>query len=166
MCTQHSTLYLPNLGCAILYCVPLIFFPLSSWANPDSSWIKAQNPSCGNDHFEPNDARSKARNISTELLGERQIEANSCRGDEDWYTIWLTQGQLIELRLEGTAVDRWPGISLYAPRKRKPQGIRHRGKGVQTLKVYAKHSGRYRLKVRGRGDEASRYLIQMRRLTR
>lgn len=121
---------------------------------------------CGGDSFEPNDARAKARNISTELLGEREVEAQSCTGDEDWYTIWLTRGQLVELRLEGVEVGRWPAMDLYAPRKRTPQGVRRRGRGVQTLKVYAKRSGRYRLKVRGRGEAPARYRLQLRRLTR
>ena len=121
---------------------------------------------CGQDTFEPNDVRGRARNISPSLLGEREVEASSCRGDEDWYTIWLTRGQLVELRLEGDEVGRWPGINIYAPRKRRPQGVRHRGHGVQTLKVYAQRSGRYRLNVRGRGDNPARYRIQMRRLTR
>jgi len=139
----------------------------SADASPSPSGLgEPSRRRCGRDAFEPNDARARARNISTELLGAREVEASSCRGDEDWYTIWLTRGQLVELRLEGSEVGRWPQMDIYAPRKRTPQGVRRRGEGLQTLKVYAKRSGRYRLKVRGRGDEPTRYRLQLRQLTR
>lgn len=139
-----------------------------SFASPSASELRVEplQTRCGRDSFEPNNARAKARNISTELLGQREVEAQTCYGDEDWYTIWLTRGQLVELRLEGAEVGRWPAMDIYAPRKRTPQGVRRRGRGVQTLKVYAKHSGRYRLKVRGRGDSPTRYRLQLRPLTR
>jgi hypothetical protein len=79
--------------------------------------------------------------------------------------VWLNRGQLVELRVSSEEAHRWPPMRIFAPRKRKPQGVHHRGRGAQSLKVYARRSGRYRLRVRGRGNERARYHLSMRELT-
>lgn len=119
---------------------------------------------CGQDRFEPNNIRGRARNISPSMYKAQEVEARSCSGDEDWYTIWLDRGQQVELRLEGDEVGRWPGLSVFAPLQRSSLGLRERSQNVQSIKVRAHLSGRYRVKVRGRGDEPARYYLRMRRL--
>ncbi len=120
---------------------------------------------CGADGFEPNDARAKARNVSAALLAERELEGAACRGDEDWFLVWLNRGQLVEVTIAGEGVERWPPLSAFAPRKRTSQGSLRRARGSQRLKVYARQSGRYRLKVRGRGEERARYHLSLRELS-
>lgn len=164
--TTLSLLLFGVILCVRLSASWLSLSPHQALAEPLGELDAPDHRPCGQDHFEPNDVRGRARNISPSLFGEREVEATSCRGDEDWYTIWLTRGQLVELRLEGDEVGRWPGMDIYAPRKRKPQGVRRRGHGVQTLKIYAQRSGRYRLKVRGRGEQPARYRLQLRQLIR
>ena len=120
---------------------------------------------CGADGFEPNNARAKARNVSAALLAERELEGAACRGDEDWFLVWLNRGQLVEVTIAGEGVERWPPLSAFAPRKRTSQGSLRRARGSQRLKVYARQSGRYRLKVRGRGEERARYHLSLRELS-
>jgi len=114
----------------------------------------ALNFFCATDLFEPNNHRQRARNLTSEFQLGREVGAIACHTDEDWYSFWLNRGQLIELTLHNEGLERLPPVHIYPPRHRKPSGILKRTRRGQTLKVYAKKSGRYRLRVRG-GDEVS-----------
>lgn len=117
------------------------------------------NKQCGQDLFEPNDLRSRARNLSKELRNNREITAKICRDDNDWYTVWLNRGDLVEFTIS-SAIDKSPRLSIYAPRKRKASGVMHRvSPSVRTLKVYAKKSGRYRLHVESSREARSAYTL-------
>ena len=131
---------------------------------PRAERPEAREP-CGVDTFEPNDHRPRARNVSAALLAERELEGAACGVDEDWFWVWLNRGQLVELTLSGEGVEGWPPLSAFAPRKRTAQGGVRRATGSQRIKVYARKSGRYRVKVRGRGEERGRYHLSLRELT-
>lgn len=108
----------------------------------------AEHSLCGSDHFEPNNSRSKARNVSIELKNEREVNGRVCLGDHDWYTVWLNRGDLVEFTVN-SALERPPQISIYAPRKRKPSGIKRTvNPNTRKVSVYAKSSGRYRVHIR------------------
>ena len=111
---------------------------------------------CGDDIFEPNNQRHQARNISTMLRTGREISAMICRSDQDWYSFWLNRGQLVEIILQKEDSTSPPTLQVFAPRHRKPSGILRRKRTAHVLKVYAKRSGRYRIKVEGRGKKHER----------
>ncbi len=121
--------------------------------------ISSSRTDCGQDRFEPNNYRSRARNLSTELKHDREITAIICDQDHDWYTVWLNKGELVEFTIS-SALDESPSLSVYAPRKRKAGGILHRvSPSIKKLKVYAKKSGRYRLHVKASRKSRSRYTL-------
>ena len=121
---------------------------------------------CGGDLYEPNDRRYKARNISSELIARREVSAQLCAQDRDWYTVWLNQGELVELHVT-TSLERPPHIKVFAPRKRKPSGITRRiSPSHRRVRVYAKSSGRYRVLVSGSEDTQTRYQLYLKRPTR
>ena len=116
---------------------------------------------CGTDQFEPNNLRSKARNVSIELKHEREVNARVCQGDHDWYTVWLNRGDLVEF-IVNTPLERPPQISVYPPRKRKPSGIRRTvNQGTRKVRLYAKYSGRYRVHIRPIQDARSTYSLSL-----
>lgn len=118
---------------------------------------------CGRDSFEPNDQRSRARNLSQELNADREINAHICADDQDWYTVWLNRGELVEFIIS-SAIDKAPKLSVYAPRKRKASGIHHRvSPGTSKLRLYAKQSGRYRLHVKALRSARSDYTLSLHR---
>jgi hypothetical protein len=119
---------------------------------------------CGQDLFEPNNVRRDAKNISMHFKQGRDVEAHMCRHDVDWFSFWLSQGQLIEITLDSTHESIMPSMSIFAPRKRKASGIVRRRKYQKSLKVYAKRSGRYRLKVSSHKNFTERYILRMRDL--
>jgi len=131
---------------------------------PPPAAAPAPRPPCGADPFEPNDARGRARDVGAPLRAARELEGASCGADEDWFLLWLEQGQHVELTLAGDGVERWPPLSAFAPRKRAAQGGVRRALGAQRVKLYARQSGRYRLRVRGRGEERGRYHLSLREL--
>lgn len=121
--------------------------------------FKSSKDSCGQDLFEPNNLRSRARNLSKELKNNREITASICQGDHDWYTVWLNRGDLVEFTIS-SAIDKSPKLSVYAPRKRKTSGIIHRiSPSMKSLKLYAKKSGRYRLHVAPSHEARSAYTL-------
>ena len=85
--------------------------------NIDQSY--AERSICGLDRFEPNNLRSKARNVSIELKHAREVNAKVCLGDDDWYTVWLNRGDLVDF-IVNTPLAKPPQIAVYPPRKRKP----------------------------------------------
>lgn len=122
-----------------------------------------QVSSCGDDLFEPNNIRSRARNLSAELKHEREVSAKVCQGDQDWYTVWLNRGDLVEFVVTST-LEPPPKVTVYAPRKRKPSGIVRRvSPSVRHLRVYAKTSGRYRLHIKPTREAWSAYTLSVNR---
>jgi hypothetical protein len=116
---------------------------------------------CARDLFEPNNHRQRARNLTSEFQLGREVGATACHTDEDWYTFWLNRGQLVELSLHNEGLERLPPVHIYPPRHRKPSGILKRTERGQTLKVYAKKSGRYRLRVRGGTEVSTPYSLSL-----
>ena len=118
---------------------------------------------CGEDHFEPNDYRSRARNLSSELKHTREISARVCAGDQDWYTVWINRGELVEFVISAP-LEAPPLLKVYAPRKRKPSGIlRTSAPSMRRLRLYAKKSGRYRIQVMPKRAASSSYILSLHR---
>ena len=121
----------------------------------------AKSSLCGVDQFEPNNLRSRARNISVELKSERELSARVCQGDDDWYTVWLNRGDLVEF-IVNSPLETPPEMNIYAPRKRKAGGIRHTvNPSTRKVRLYAKHSGRYRVHIRALKETVSRYSLSL-----
>ena len=126
------------------------------------SQVTSQAP-CGEDLYEPNNLRSRARNLSFELKNTREITAHLCRQDQDWYTVWLNQGELVEFHVIAS-LDVPPQIKVFAPRKRKPKGIARRlSPDHRQLRIYANRSGRYRILISGGRDARTQYQLYLRR---
>ena len=153
----------------------MIMIPMLACMNPTSSFAerKQENSSfttdtlsrerCGHDSFEPNNHRARARNLSAELKNTREVNAKVCAGDQDWFTIWLNRGELVEFVIS-SPLETAPLISVFAPRKRKESGIlRTSAPSARRLRVYAKTSGRYRLHVRPKRDASARYTLTLHR---
>jgi len=122
-----------------------------------------QVPACGADQYEPNNLRARARNLSFELKNAREITAHLCRQDQDWYTVWLNQGELVEFHVV-TPLETPPQIKVFAPRKRKPKGIARRlSPDHRQLRIYAQRSGRYRILISGGQDARTRYQLYLHR---
>jgi hypothetical protein len=142
-----------------------VLIPLLMVGSP-AVYSKSNHPlvsSCGDDLFEPNNIRSRARNLSVELKHEREISAKVCQGDQDWYTVWLNRGDLVEFVVTST-IEPPPKVMVYAPRKRKPSGIIRRvSPSVRHLRVYAKTSGRYRLHIKPTREAWSAYTLSVNR---
>ena len=127
---------------------------------------RATGAKCGVDLYEPNNRRYKARNISNELNARREVNAQLCAQDRDWYTVWLNRGELVELHVT-TSLELPPHIRVFAPRKRKPSGITRRvSPSHRRVRVYAKSSGHYRVLVSGSESAQTRYRLSMKRPTR
>lgn len=125
---------------------------------------KQENDPCGHDAYEPNNLRAKARNLSQELKDTREVSANLCKNDKDWYTVWLNRGELAEFNVI-TSLETPPQIKIFAPRKRKPRGISRRiTPAHRQVRVYAKQSGRYRILLEKGGEARTRYQLYLRRL--
>ena len=158
-CVVILSIFLRMICMTLLSFILLFVFYHSTTAD-----IYAQNidrRGCGHDYFEPNNQRAKAKNISTQFKHNRVIEAHVCQYDIDWFSFWLDKGQLVEVTLHSTQARLMPAIHVFAPRKRKPSGILRRNKHEQKLKIYAKRSGRYRLKVAGYETMTERYILKM-----
>ena len=135
------------------------------WTSKDAEAKTAVSHSCGADAYEPNNRRSRARNLSYELKHDREITAHLCRRDPDWYTVWLNQGELVEFHVT-TPLERPPQIKVFAPRKRKPKGIARRlSPEHRQVRVYAQRSGRYRVLISGKYAERTQYQLSLRRST-
>ena len=131
-----------------------------------TSHISLNNERCGRDSYEPNDRRYKARNISNELNTMREVSANLCTHDRDWYTVWLNHGELVELYVTAS-LETPPSLKVFAPRRRKPSGItRLMSPSQRRVKVYAKKAGRYRILVSGGREAQTRYRLSLKRPTR
>lgn len=151
-----------------LYALTLLISSASPAAAERVRTVHKPNPEmrCGGDLYEPNDRRYKARNISNELNARREVSAQLCAQDRDWYTVWLNRGELVELHVT-TSLERPPHIKVFAPRKRKPSGIMRRvSPSHRRVRVYAKSSGRYRVLVSGSEDAQTRYQLSLKRPTR
>ena len=152
--------FLRSLVMALVYCLFIngLYTDQLAQAKKYTSF-KSSTDSCGQDLFEPNDLRSRARNLSKELKNNREITASICQGDHDWYTVWLNRGDLVEFKIS-SAIDKSPKLSVYAPRKRKASGIIHKiSPSMRSLKLYAKKSGRYRLHVAPSHEARSAYTL-------
>lgn len=146
--------------CVIFICLQLY---ISGSLNAEASSHLQRSPSCGADAYEPNDRRARARNLSYELKHAREITAHLCRQDQDWYTVWLNQGELVEFHVT-TPLESPPNIKVFAPRKRKPKGITRRlSPDHRQVRVYAQRSGRYRILVSGDQEERTQYQLYLRR---
>ena len=129
--------------------------------NLNDDYLKKQR--CGQDRFEPNNLRSRARNLTAELKNSREVTAKLCGEDKDWYTVWLNRGELVEFEVY-SALDEPPFINVYAPRKRKLSGIiKKLSPSSRILKLYAKKSGRYRIKLFSSRKAQSSYTLTMHR---
>ena len=122
---------------------------------------------CGFDHFEPNNQRRKARDISSFLTLGREVNGRICQQDEDWYSVQLTRGDLLEIKLEVHGPVSLPAMRMFAPRKRRPSGIfrRQRKTRSQHLRIYVKQSGRYRIVVKGNRQSQETYTLTMRHVS-
>ena len=120
-------------------------------------------PPCGADQYEPNNTRSRARNLSYDLKDTREITAHLCQKDQDWYTVWLNQGELVEFHVI-TPLEVPPLIKVFAPRKRKPKGIARRlSPDHRQVRIYANRSGRYRVLINGGREARTQYQLYLRR---
>ena len=127
-----------------------------SWAGD-----AAQQIVCGQDQFEPNNRRGRSKNLSIALRDDREVMAMTCGTDEDWYTVWLNRGELVEIHMT-TQLDPLPYLRIFGPRKRKPSGIMRKVSPSHTkVKLYAKRSGRYRIFIKGRDEVGSRYHLSL-----
>lgn len=150
-----SALLLLSLSSSLLSAVTYARSQVDSQVNADP---------CGHDLYEPNNIRSRARNLSQELQGAREVEAHLCRGDQDWYIVWLNRGEIAEFNVV-TPLDQPPRLKVFAPRRRKPGGISRRlTPGHRQVRVYAKQSGRYRFLLEGGREARLRYHLYLRRL--
>ena len=131
--------------------------------DPNLQRFANKDQRCGRDHFEPNDYRSRARNITTELKNHREVSAKLCGHDQDWFTVWLNRGELVEFEVY-SALEEPPLMQVYAPRKRKASGImKQPTPSSRLLKLYVKQSGRYRLKISPKRKAQSRYTLSLHR---
>ncbi|MEE2644812.1 MAG: hypothetical protein VYD19_07750 [Myxococcota bacterium] len=113
---------------------------------------------CGHDSFEPNNRRSRAKEMSVHTPATGRI----CGEDVDWYRFSAQRGDQIELELSSWGKGR-SEIRLYPPRARRARGRRRRarrGSGNQQITHKARESGVYRVVVRGEG-EAQRYTLKL-----
>ena len=158
---SHSSHHLISVICSSL----TIIYVLTLAPSADSKSLNEKILSeCGHDSYEPNNFRARARNLSRELQHTREVEANLCHGDKDWYIVWLNRGELAEFNVV-TPIDKPPRIKVFAPRKRKPNGISRRlTPGHRQVRIYAKQSGRYRVLLEGGGEARTRYHLYLRRL--
>ncbi len=103
---------------------------------------RADAARCGWDDHEPNDVRRRARAV------EREAAGAVCLGDEDWFSMRLERGQLVEVvvRHHGTARFRPPEV--YAPRARRPRGQVFKAFGRVGVRLKAKRTGVYRVRIR------------------
>ena len=113
---------------------------------------------CGLDHFEPNDQRARAHELSQPL-----IEGRSCSGDIDWFVFKARRGDRIEVELFSWGSHE-PILKLYPPRARRSllmaRPISARPQSYR-LTLRASESGRYRLQLQGTGS-GHRYTLQVR----
>ena len=113
---------------------------------------------CGHDSFEPNNRRSRAKEMSVHSPATGRI----CGEDVDWYRFSARRGEKIELELSSWGKGH-SEIRLYPPRARRARGRRRRarrGSGNQLITLRARESGVYRIVVRGEG-EAQRYTLKL-----
>ena len=140
----------------------LIILP-QGWADSSRSLAKKGEEPCGQDSFEPNDRRSRARNLSAELKNTREISGKVCAGDHDWYTVWINRGELVEFIIS-SPLETAPNLSVFAPRRRKSSGvIRTSAPSTRRVRVYAKQSGRYRLHISPKREATARYTLSLHR---
>ena len=152
-------------SCVRVVATMLVILSSTHGRAEDSKVIKTLKTSerCGYDLYEPNNRRSRARNLSAELKGDREISARVCAGDQDWYTVWINRGEMVEFVIS-SPLEIAPYISIFAPRKRKASGIlRTSAPSSRRLRVYAKQSGRYRLHVRPRREAPALYTLSLHR---
>jgi hypothetical protein len=141
--------------------------------NPKDQALKEQalllqdiDINCGIDDFEDNQTRSRGKNIilSDPNLQELQLFAKICPFDHDWFSLYIEQGEMLQIQLLIEASDwvkaqksiRFKALEIFAPRARKAMKSqvkkeKNRQEGrkyiLQELTFFAHRTGRYKFLI-------------------
>lgn len=135
---------------------------LSQWAafvppspaQPARPALSSVAPKCGQDAFEPNDRRTDAK-----PLVARTADAIVCAHDTDWFYFEAVKGETYRVALfydRGQVPER---PTVFAPRRHVAVGTGYVGQGELGVSFLARRSGRHRIRIEHRGDEAVPYLL-------
>ncbi len=112
---------------------------------------------CGLDDFEDNQTRSRSKNIdlSDREIQEIQLNAKICPFDFDWFSLYVEQGEIIQIQLISNQTSNqtsnqisndleFKKLEIFAPRSRKP--MKNKGK-KQEIQFFAHKPGRYKFLI-------------------
>lgn len=114
---------------------------------------RADAARCGWDDFEPNDERRRARAVVAEVAGA------GCAGDEDWFSVRLERGQLVEVVVRHHPTARFRPPEVYAPRARRPRGQVFQAPHQVGVRLKARRSGVHRVRIRSPEPARAAYVL-------
>ncbi len=117
---------------------------------------EAPSAGCGADPYEPNDTRDRAVEAGAGLS-----EARTCAGDDDWYSVELTAGADVVVRLEHRADAAFAAPEVFRPRGRTPLGEAASTTRETTTRFTAPVDGVYRVRVSADEAAASTYTLRV-----
>ena len=103
---------------------------------------------CGFDLFESNQSRGQSKLLKFEDQRDQrevQINAKICGLDEDWFSVALEQGQIIELVIMNTSSARFQSIEVFGPRARKSMKLQ---KIKADFRFHVRKTGRYKFRIK------------------
>ncbi len=103
---------------------------------------------CGFDLFESNQSRSQSKFLKFEDQRDQreiQIDAKICGLDEDWFSVALEQGQIIELVIMNTSSARFQSIEVFGPRARQSMKLQ---KIKADFRFHVRKTGRYKFRIK------------------
>lgn len=103
---------------------------------------------CGFDLFESNQSRGQSKVLKFEDQRDQreiQIDAKICGLDEDWFSVALEQGQIIELVIMNTSSARFQSIEVFGPRARQSMKLQ---KIKTDFRFHVRKTGRYKFRIK------------------
>jgi hypothetical protein len=106
------------------------------------------------------DVSGETRERARPLVPGRPASGYACDRDEDWFTLDLALGDVVELTLAYPDEAWVEPPELYRPRGRTPVGDAYAEGATHHLVAVADRAGRYRLRIRSPDDSAVRYALR------
>lgn len=111
-------------------------------------------PGCGQDAYEPNDERARARRWSAAAL-----EATACAGDEDWFRVDLPADFIMEVSIEHDVGAVFEPPIVYRPWGRTPLGVPFSELGRTGVRFVTEVDGVYRVQIRSDAEADAHYAL-------
>lgn len=127
---------------------------------PDSPGSSSDPPLARPDCDPKDDVSGETRERARPLIPGRPASGYACDRDEDWFTLDLDLGDIVELTLAYPDEGWVEPPELYRPRGRTPIGDTYAEGATHHLLAVADRAGRYRLRIRSPDASAVRYAVR------